>query len=348
MAIANAVTFLSYFTICATLFYLVRHTRRVMAREWAYFGIGFALFIVACGSTHLMEVITTWISVFWIDAWANIVTALLSGYVAVQFMRRVRTISGGINDYADRLQRSETDRARAEENLLAARKLEEWNRMSAAVTHEISNPLSSIRDIMYLVRNSSDVPKDIVQLANQTEQELDYVVALVRSTLGFFRNDGPSPSISQNTDLIASIESVKFLLAAMLRQRSVELIVQATGDCTVSANPVEVRQVLLNLIRNACEATTSGKPITIHLNGREHEVVIRIEDQGTGIPATLLPHLFQFGSSSKGAGGSGIGLWAVQQIVSRNKGSISAESTEGRGSTFTVVWPRKCGLPIAV
>ncbi len=61
MVVANAVTFLSYVSICATLLILVRRTRRVIARDWAYFLVGFALFIVACGSTHLMDVVTTWI-----------------------------------------------------------------------------------------------------------------------------------------------------------------------------------------------------------------------------------------------------------------------------------------------
>src|SRR6202795_1520951 len=88
MVITNGITFLSYFSICVTLFYLARKTQGAIKRDWAFFVIGFALFIVACGSTHLMEVVTTWIPVFWVDAWANIVTAILSGYVAVQFIRR--------------------------------------------------------------------------------------------------------------------------------------------------------------------------------------------------------------------------------------------------------------------
>ena len=82
MAITNGVTFLSYFCICITLFYLARKTNRVMVRDWAFFLVGFALFIVACGSTHLLEVVTTWIPIFWVDAWTNIITAALSGLVA--------------------------------------------------------------------------------------------------------------------------------------------------------------------------------------------------------------------------------------------------------------------------
>lgn len=60
MVITNLITFLSYVSICLTLLYLARRTGRVIARDWAYFVVGFALFIVACGSTHALEVVTTW------------------------------------------------------------------------------------------------------------------------------------------------------------------------------------------------------------------------------------------------------------------------------------------------
>src|SRR5580698_10596075 len=96
MAVTNGITFLSYVCICITLLVLARRTRRVIARDWAYFVVGFALFIVACGSTHLLEVITTWVPIFWIDAWTNIITAALSALVAVMLIRRASTIGFGI------------------------------------------------------------------------------------------------------------------------------------------------------------------------------------------------------------------------------------------------------------
>src|SRR3954454_13951579 len=110
MAVTNAITFLSYFSICVTLFYMARRTRLTISREWGFFLVGFALFIVACGSTHLMEVVTTWTPVFWIGAWTNIITAVLSGYVVVQFIRRPRDLGFGINDYARRLANTQAEK----------------------------------------------------------------------------------------------------------------------------------------------------------------------------------------------------------------------------------------------
>jgi two-component system NtrC family sensor kinase len=99
MVVGNLVTFVSYLSLCLTLLYIVRGTSKVIAKDWTWFVIGFALFIVACGSTHLMDVITTWVSVFWIDAGAVVVTAVLSAYVAIMLIRRTGHITFAINDY---------------------------------------------------------------------------------------------------------------------------------------------------------------------------------------------------------------------------------------------------------
>ena len=146
MVVTNTITFLSYASICITLLLLARRTRRVIARDWAYFVVGFALFIVACGSTHLLEVITTWTPIFWVDAWTNIVTAALSAWVAFMLFRRAHAIGFGVNDYAARLGNTEREKRQMQESLLAAQRLEDWSRMSTVLAHEISNPLEAVQN----------------------------------------------------------------------------------------------------------------------------------------------------------------------------------------------------------
>jgi signal transduction histidine kinase len=345
MAITNAITFLSYFCICITLFYLARKTSRVIVRDWIFFLVGFALFIVACGSTHLLEVVTTWIPVFWVDAWTNIITAALSGYVAFQFIRRAPDLGFGINDYAERLTHAQSEKAQIEQSLLDARKLEEWNRMSAVVTHEINNPLTAIQNYMFLIQTDPSAPDEIRNMAEQAADEVRRIGTIARSTLGFFRQD----ERPEQTDLIASAESVRFLLQPLLRQRGVDVKIESAGNCKVMAYPVEIRQVLLNLVRNACEASTQkGPEVMIRIQGRSEEVSITVEDQGAGIPPEMLENLFRFGVSTKGERGNGMGLWAVKKLVTRRGGSVSVESTLGKGSKFTVVWPRSIATEPAV
>jgi signal transduction histidine kinase len=338
MVVTNTITFVSYFSICITLFYLARRTRRSIHHDWGYLAVGFALFIVACGSTHLMDVVTTWNPVFWIDAWTNIITAILSGYVALQFIRKAPDLGFGINDYAMRLTNSESEKAQVEESLLAARKLEEWNRMSAVVTHEIANPLAAIQNLMFLIEISPAATPEIVAMAQQSSEEVRRIESLTRSTLGFFRQT----KTPERVDLRSSAESVRLLLDPLMRKRSIELEIRSSGDCVVTAFPVETRQVLLNLVRNACEATIRKEGrVSVILAGKPDAVEVVVADEGAGIDPTMLPSLFQFGASTKGDRGNGMGLWVVKQLVEKHGGSIDLDSRPGEGTRFTIIWPRQ-------
>jgi signal transduction histidine kinase len=338
MAISNAVTFLSYTTICLTLLLLARRTRRVILRDWGYFLTGFALFIVACGSTHLLEVVTTWSPVFWVDAWTNIVTAILSGYVAAQLIRRGKTIAFGMNDYADRLARTEDEKAEMQESLMAAQKLEDWSRMSAVVTHEIGNPLEAIQNILYLIRQAEVATPEIVRLTRMASEEADRVLAISRSTLAFFRQS----STPERVELRGAAESVRFLLDPILKRREITLDVKSYGDIWVEAFAGEVRQVMLNLVRNACEASPrGGSHVALTLAGLAESVEIKVADEGTGIEPGLLPTIFQFGQTTKGSQGNGMGLWMVKHIVDKHGGAVNVESEVGKGTIFTIAWPRR-------
>jgi signal transduction histidine kinase len=345
MAITNAITFLSYSTICATLFYLASRTRRAIHREWGFFLVGFALFIVACGSTHLMDVITTWIPVFWVDAWTSIITAVLSGYVAIQFIRRVRDLSFGINDYAQRLENTEAEKAQIEESLLASRRMEEWNRMSAVINHEINNPLTAIQNMMFLIEITPGATPEIIQMARQSAEEVRRIEALARSTLGFFRQAGQPEKV----DLQASAESVRVLIEPVMRKREVGYEIQATGDCTVTAFPAATRHVLLNLVRNAVDATDrKGAKVTVTMTGRPDAVEVVVADEGTGIDPAIVPNLFQFGASTKGERGNGMGLWVVRKLLNRHGGTVDVQSKMGEGTRFTMLWPREMPVSLQV
>ena len=254
MVVTNAVTFLSYLSICITLFFMVRRTRRVIARDWAWFLVGFALFIVACGSTHLMEVVTTWVPWFWLDATTNIITALLSAFVAINLIQRAGVISFGVNDYAERLAASESEKASLTESLLDAHKLEESSRISTVIAHEIANPLEAIQNVLYLIRESPSATPEIVELALTAAAESDRVLAISRSTLTFFRQT----TVPEPVDMLLAAESMRILLAPVISANKVDFVLKAEGDVTVNALPGEVRQVLLNLTRNACEASTAA------------------------------------------------------------------------------------------
>ena len=337
MVVTNLITFLSYTSICGTLFYLVRKTRDVIARDWGYFIVGFALFIVACGSTHLMDVITTWIPIFWVDAGTSIITAVLSAYVAIMLIKRVKQIAFGVNDYGARLSNTEIEKLRMRESLLDAQKLEDWSRMSAVVSHEIKSPLQAIQNLQYLIKVSDGVSAQVIELATMAEEEAKRVLAIAESSLSFIRQ-AARPEI---IDLRSAVESVQFLLGPLIREKDIVLDIKSQGDCNVEAFAGETRQVLLNVIRNACEATIRpGSHISIDLVGSASSVEVVVSDQGTGIAPEIMPVIFQFGMTTKGDKGNGMGLWTVKHILNKHRGDVRISSSRGEGTKIELSWPR--------
>ncbi|MBB5056021.1 signal transduction histidine kinase [Granulicella aggregans] len=338
MVVTNAITFLSYLSICLTLLFLVRRTGKVIARDWAYFLVGFALFIVACGSTHLLEVITTWTPIFWVDAWTNVLTAVLSAYVAIMLIRRAGQIGFGVNDYSARLQNVEAERLQLQESLISAQKLEEWSRISAAVSHEIRGPLEAIQNLQFLIQHTEGISPDIAALALTTTEEAARVLAISDSTLSFMRETKRREEI----DMALALESVRFLLNPLIREKGLDFQVEISGNCVVEAFPGEIRQILLNIIRNACEAAGGrGSRVLVQVAGEEDGVQVTVSDTGPGIDPEIMRNLFSFGMSTKGNKGNGIGLWTVKHLMDKHHGEVKVDSAVGRGTSFQLWWPAK-------
>lgn len=337
MAVTNMVTFLSYLSIAWTLFFFLRRTKRIIAADWAYLVVGFALFILACGSTYLLEVITTWVPIFWVDGWANVVTAALSASVAIMLIRRAGRIATNINDYAGKLATAESRKLQVEESLVAAQKLEEWSRMSAAVSHEIKNPLQAIQNLQFLIGASENVSPKVAEFARLAGEEAQRVLTIAESTLSVIRQTA-SP---ERIDLRSAAESVEFLLAPLVREKSISIHIESHGDCVVEGYSGEIRQVLLNVMRNACEAVTKSRTrVSVELAGNDAGVQVSVTDQGTGIEPEVLPAVFEFGMTTKGAKGNGMGLWTVKRIVNKHHGDVHIHSARDEGTRVDLWWPR--------
>lgn len=110
----------------------------------------------------------------------------------------------------------------------------------------------------------------------------------------------------------------------------------------MEAYPGETRQVVLNLARNACEASDGlGSVVRLHLLGTAEGVQLSVTDQGEGVIPDGVPSLFEFGNSTKGERGNGMGLWTVKQIVSRHGGSVRLDTSYQEGARFVVWWPKR-------
>jgi signal transduction histidine kinase len=116
------------------------------------------------------------------------------------------------------------------------------------------------------------------------------------------------------------------------------------GAIMVYGDPLRLEQVLQNLLQNAVKYSSPPSPIVVEVVPQASDVTVSVRDQGIGIPAAAIPHLFDrfyraSNAANSGTTGVGIGLYVVREIVARHGGTVGVVSAEGEGSTFTVTLP---------
>jgi signal transduction histidine kinase len=227
-----------------------------------------------------------------------------------------------------------------ERELVRSERLAAVGKMAAMITHEVRNPLSSIGLNTELLEEelggaASDEARD---LCRAIHREVDRLTAITEEYLAFARLPKPKLAAEPINPLVGA-------LAAFVREdlaaRKVTLVTDlAAGDPIAQIDAGQIRQCLLNLIRNAADAlaTKGGGKVTLHTRTVGPRIEIAVEDDGIGIPPEVLPRLFDPFFSTK-EGGSGLGLALTQQIVRDHGGQIIPQSTVGRGTTFTVSVP---------
>lgn len=367
MAATNAITFLSYFSICCTLVYLARRTRRVLVRDWAWFLLAFALFIVACGSTHLMEVVTTWSPVFWVDAWTNILTALLSGYVAVQLIARVNLLGAGINDYADRLaqsavviqQISEGQRAETELRLLQAQytsdleqrksELERVDRLKseflASMSHELRTPLHTILGFTDLLQDEGALSPSQTGFLQHIRADSRHLLELINQVLDLSRIEAGQLDLKREKyPLVQSIREACDAIRPGAELRGIRLDDRGQSSALVFADEVRVLQMLYNLLSNAVKFTPQGGVVWIESTEAAGFVRVTVGDTGIGIPPAeqenIFDRFYQLGNTTRGLReGTGLGLSITRQLAEMHGGWIEVKSVPGAGSEFTFALP---------
>jgi PAS domain S-box-containing protein len=237
-----------------------------------------------------------------------------------------------------------TDRKQAEAALIRSEKLASVGRMAATVAHEINNPLAAVMNVLFLARGNPDVPAPVRRYMDLADEELRRISHISNQALGFYRES----SIPTVVSLDALIDSVVDLLKNKIKARHVRLEKQFERQLQVVGVTGELRQLFSNLLANSLDAVAEHGGITLRVsaapwakNGR-HWMRVTVADNGAGIPADALPHIFEPLFTTKGSVGTGLGLWVSKQIIDKHAGSIRVHSRISgprRGTTFSVVLP---------
>ena len=204
--------------------------------------------------------------------------------------------------------------------------------VAASVAHEIRNPLAAVEGFARLLER--DLPEKQSRMANkivQATRQLNYVVTnLLTYTRGQTINCFPH-------DMSQVIEEAAELVIPMAEDRDIEFNMKLQNSVSAKIDGVQIKQVLLNLFINAvqaCPVKADGE-INVKLSKKRNWIVISVEDNGCGIPASKVPHLFEPFFTMKD-GGIGLGLAMCRRIADMHEGKLSVKSTEGKGTTFTL------------
>lgn len=228
-----------------------------------------------------------------------------------------------------------------ERELVRSERLAAVGRMARMITHEVRNPLSSIGLNAELIEDelpAGPEAEEARNLCRAIHREVDRLTAITEEYLAFSRL--PKPKLARepvNTMVDSLAAFVREDLAAKKVALSTEL---APGDPVAQVDGGQIRQCLINLVRNAADAVVAkgeGR-VTLRTRVAARTIEIDVEDTGIGIAPDDLPKLFDPFFSTK-EGGNGLGLALTQQIIRDHGGDLRVDSTVGRGTTFTVSVP---------
>jgi len=222
-----------------------------------------------------------------------------------------------------------TDLRRAEQDLRRADRLAELGALSAQLAHEIRNPLAAMRGSAQLLSPGADL--ETQRLVGILTREADRLGELVTDFLVFARPPAP---VRRTCDLDDLVRQTIDLLSSDPLASGVTIDV-APGGLHADVDPDQVRQVLLNLLRNALAAAGRGGRVRTFFSRVDGEVRIHVWDSGGSIATADLPHIFE-PFFTKRPGGTGLGLSTVHSIVRAHGGQIEVSSSPGEGTEFVV------------
>ncbi|MGF1511936.1 MAG: ATP-binding protein [Myxococcota bacterium] len=230
-----------------------------------------------------------------------------------------------------------TEAARTKEALIRSERLAAIGRMSAHVTHEIRNPLSSIglnaEMLEDLLRDRPDA-HEAALLCRAIGREIDRLTELTSEYLRFARL--PQPELQP-----VPVDAFLSNLASFVRPEcsasgvTVDTTLDAARGASMWVDPDQMRQAVLNLVRNAREAMPEGGAVILRARLQAPDVVLEVEDEGSGIPCEDRDRIFDPFYSTK-LTGTGLGLALTNQIVIEHGGRLEVRSAQSGGTIFSI------------
>lgn len=225
-----------------------------------------------------------------------------------------------------------TDKKEAEEMLIRSEKMSVAGQLAAGVAHEIRNPLTSLKGFIQLLQAGIERKEAYYSIMVDEIEKIDTIT----SELLFI-----SKPMTDNKKLEAitpMIREVVTLLNTQAKRKNIEIEVIVRKELAILCDRSQIKQVFINLIKNAIEAMSEDGSIIIEVLSIKEHCHIKIIDQGPGIPSHLIHKINEpFFTTKKD--GTGLGLMISNKIIKNHKGTIDIQTVKGNGSVFSICLP---------
>ena len=224
-----------------------------------------------------------------------------------------------------------------EKALLQSEKLASVGRLASSIAHEINNPLESITNLLYILNTMATDP-EMKQLVNTAQDEVARVSQIATHTLRFHRQSTKKSDL----DTGKLFRSTLVLYRARLLNSGITATIDCSDEEPLFCYEGELRQIMANLVGNAVDAMRTGGRLRLRSrrtacsDSGSPVVRVTIADTGTGMDRDTLSRIFEPFYSTKGIGGTGLGLWITQELVEKNLGRIRVRSSVRPGRSGTV------------
>jgi signal transduction histidine kinase len=246
-------------------------------------------------------------------------------------------------------ERVEKAKLQAERLLERQEKLAVLGTLTAGIAHEIRNPLTSLKARLYTLEKHLQIVPAARKDTDIIGAEIARLERIVQDVLSFARPADPRFETITADTLLREIQG---LMSPDLERRGVQLGVEPSPELFIRADSGHLKQVFVNLVRNAAEAIDGAGTVTLSaraaralLGGRETDaVILEVADSGRGIPPEVEQRLFDPFFSTK-AMGTGLGLPISARLVEKQGGILQHQTLPGHGTTFGIVLPRETKDP---
>tara|TARA_R110001592_G_scaffold36304_3_gene122351 strand:+ start:666 stop:1805 length:1140 start_codon:yes stop_codon:yes gene_type:complete len=235
--------------------------------------------------------------------------------------------------------RRDQDRKALESLAMEANRFETLGRLISGTMHDLGTPLSVLGTHLEMLI-ADPTPASFEKRLGTMESQVRHCTELVRSTMNFLRH---SPNELTPFDINSAVQVCLEVAQPLLGRQCIDMHIDLSPNISICVGDfVLVRQALLNLIYNACQAMEAQrKPRELHIKTGTEDgcLVLTIEDTGPGIPLESRQRIFHTLYSTKGKKGTGLGLSVVKNVMKQHGGSVSLEQEEGRGARFKLTFP---------